>query len=166
MGDAGVMALSSVSPALSLHHATVTAVQHLPLDADVVFDFHANVYNLPKLTPGPARILHASVPTRAGDLQVIEFGIGPLAIRWHARIRRFDPPRTVVDEQERGPFRFWRHTHGVVQAVDGVFLVDVVQFSLLPGPLGPLLDRLLVSPVLRLLFAERHRRTRRLLGRE
>lgn len=140
-----------------------TAIR-LRQDARRVFTFHADVQNLPRLTPGPARIVRAPVPAREGDVQVIEIGAGPLRRRWHARIVRFDPPRTIVDEQERGPFRYWRHTHAVIPEGDGAMLVDVVAFRLLPGRAGRLLDALVVAPALRLLFAERHRRTRRLLA--
>ena len=165
-GDAGGKALPPASPARRPRRftAVVTSVQ-LRASAEQVFAFHADVRNLPRLTPSPLRVLHAPVPTRAGDLQVLELGPAPLRRRWHARVVRFDPPRSMVDVQERGPFRLWRHTHAVIPEPGGARLVDAVEFRLLSGPLGPLLDALVVAPLLRLLFAERHRRTRRYLER-
>jgi hypothetical protein len=138
----------------------------LPLAAEQVFRFHADVNNLPRLTPGPARILQAAVPSSEGDLQLIEFGRRPLAMRWAARIVRFDPPRTVIDVQERGPFRLWRHTHSVRPDGAGSVLVDRVDFRFFPGTIGRHADTLLLRPILRLLFSERHRRSRALLARE
>ena len=123
------------------------------------------MHNLPRLTPGPARIVSAPSPSAGGDLQVIELGRRPLALRWHARITRFAPPSIVTDEQERGPFRLWRHTHAVVPVGRGALLMDTVQFALFGGRAGRALDAMLVTPLLRLLFAERHRRTRRFLER-
>ena len=163
----GGMALSP-APSIRLSRATVTVRSSalFAVPPDRLFAFHADVRNLPRLTPGPARIVQASAPTRANDLQVIEIGAGPLRRRWDARIARFDPPRTVVDVQERGPFQVWRHTHAVRPRGNRTLLVDTVEFRLLPGAAGRVIDALLVAPLLRLLFAERHRRTRRILDAE
>jgi ligand-binding SRPBCC domain-containing protein len=143
---------------------TLIAATRLPADARRVFDFHADVRNLPRLTPGPARILSASSPTREDDIQVIEIGIPPLAMRWRARIARIEPPRQIVDVQEQGPFRFWRHTHAVIPADGDAVLVDIVEFRLLPGAFGRLIDGTVVAAALRALFVVRHARTRRMLA--
>jgi ligand-binding SRPBCC domain-containing protein len=144
---------------------TVVSRVRLGADPDAVFAFHADVRNLPRLTPGPMRVVQAAVPTREGDVQVIEIGAGPWRRRWHARVERFEPPALIVDRQERGPFRLWRHAHAVRPVAGGALLVDAVQFRFLPGATGRLLDALVVAPALRLLFAVRHRRTRRSLER-
>ena len=128
-----------------------------------VFRFHADVRNLPRVTPGPMRVRPNAQPSAPGDLQVIQFGLPPLAVRWHARIVHVDPPQAIVDVQERGPFRLWRHTHTVEATAGGARLEDTVEFCLIPGRAGLVLDRLMVAPLLRLLFAVRHRRTRMLL---
>ncbi len=165
-GGVGVMALSPASP-VPTSPGTTTFRTRRRIDAtpEQVFAFHADVRNLPRLTPGPARVISAPVPSACGDLQVLELGRWPLALRWHARITRFESPRLMTDEQERGPFRVWRHTHTVIPDRHGALLTDTVQFSLLGGRVGRALDVMLVMPLLRLLFAERHRRTRRLLER-
>lgn len=163
-GGAGVMALSPAPPATRGEPVVVMAAMRLRAPAELVFAFHADVRNLPRLTPGPARIVSASVPTRQGDVQVIEFGRAPLSVRWQARIERYQPPVLVVDVQERGPFRFWRHTHLVRANGRGSVLIDRVEFRLVPGRLGRLIDALLVAPALRTLFALRHARTRRIFA--
>jgi len=163
-GSAEVMALSSALPAYTFSMTTVTATMTLAAPVDRVFAFHADVRNLPRLTPGPARIISAPVPTAEGDLQQIALGVPPLTLRWDARIVRFDPPRLVVDEQERGPFRAWRHTHAVIPLASGALLVDSVDFRFFPGRVGGMLDRLVAAPVLRLLFAVQHARTRRIFA--
>ena len=145
---------------------TVTATTRLNADPERVFTFHADARNLPRLMLGPVRLLRAPVPSRPGDLQIIRLGLPPFSLEWHARIEDIVPPARLTDVQERGPFRHWRHTHLVVPAAGGAALVDTVQFRLLPGRWGRLLDRTLVAAALRLLFAERHRRTRRILARQ
>jgi ligand-binding SRPBCC domain-containing protein len=122
------------------------------------------VQNLPRLTPGPARIVSAPRPTREGDRQVIAIGVRPLAVRWHARIVAVEPPFRIVDVQERGPFRFWRHTHAVIPGSASAVLVDVVEFRLFAGGIGRMIDATVVAAGLRLMFAFRHRRTRQVLA--
>src|SRR5215216_2111387 len=141
------------------HVATMTAVTWLEASPEAVFAFHADARNLSRLLPGPARLVRAPVPTRAGDRQIIRLGVRPFALEWHARITGFSAPTTLTDVQERGPFHLWRHTHKVLPARGGAMLVDYVEFRLLPGRLGRLADRLLMAPMLPLLFIERHRRT-------
>lgn len=145
--------------------AFVTSALRLPVSADETFAFHADVRNLPRLTPPPgARLLTAPAPTRAGDVQVIEIGPRVFPVRWVAHIVAFEPPRLMIDEQRRGPFKTFRHAHIVIPDGDGSVLVDAVEFQFFDGPGGALLDQLLVAPLLRLLFAARRRRTRALLA--
>lgn len=142
----------------------VTSATHLPAPASAAFALHADVRNLPRLMPpGMVRILHAPTPTRQGDVQVLAAGPGPFARRWVAHIERFQPPHLIADTQRRGPFRHFRHTHLILPDGEGCLLVDVVDLRFFPGPLGSLLDRILVAPALRAMFAYRHRRTRALL---
>jgi ligand-binding SRPBCC domain-containing protein len=144
---------------------TVTATTRFDANPARVFAFHADARNLPRLLPGPVRLLQASTPSRPGDLQIVRLGVPPCSLEWHARIEEVVPPERLTDVQERGPFRTWRHTHLVEPAAGGAALRDTVQFRLLPGRLGRLLDGMVVATALWLLFAERHRRTRRILGR-
>ncbi len=145
--------------------ATVTSVLHLPSSAEDTFQLHADVRNMPRITPPPgARVLHAPTPTRAGDIQVIALGPRWASVRWVAHVVAFDPPRLMVDVQRRGPFRSFRHMHVVLPEEGGSVLVDMVEFRFFPGALGAVLDSLFVAPALRLMFAGRHRRTRALLA--
>jgi ligand-binding SRPBCC domain-containing protein len=65
-----------------------------------------------------------------------------------------------VDAQVRGPFRSWRHTHRFLPVDGGTLLRDEVEYQAPGGPLAPLVDWLVVRPMLRRLFAYRQARTR------
>ena len=143
----------------------LTFVLRLPVSDTATFALHADVRNLPRLTPPPrVRVHKALIPTRAGDVQVIDLGPRWAALRWEARIVAFEPPRLLIDEQHRGPFKRFRHAHIVLPDGEGSVLVDLVEFKFFGGPLGPLLDTLLLAPVIRIHFAGRHRRTRAMLA--
>ncbi len=143
-----------------------TTAVRLAVPVERLFALHADVRNLPRLMPPPApRVLRAASPTREGDTQVLAFGPDWLRLRWVAQVVRMEPQRMMVDVQRRGPFRRFWHAHLTVPAgPDGSVLVDVIDFRFFPSPAGALLDRVLVTPVLRLVFAARHRRTAALLA--
>jgi ligand-binding SRPBCC domain-containing protein len=142
----------------------VTAATRLPVPAGRAFALHMDVRYLPRLTPPPGlRVVRATTPTRAGDVQVLNLGPRWASMRWVAVIEVCEPPRLLIDSQRRGPFRRFRHAHLVVPDGDACVLVDTVDFRLFPGRVGAVLDVLLIGPALKLLFAERHRRTRALL---
>ena len=93
-----------------------------------------------------------------GGCVVLSVGVGPLRMRWEARHYGYIAGRQFCDEQVRGPFRTWRHTHLFEPIGMGQSLYeDRVEYAV-PG--GRLTQRL-VAPGLRHLlthaFAQRHR---------
>ena len=88
--------------------------------------------------------------------------LGPLPIRWTARIEDVTPAG-FVDRQIRGPFQEWAHRH-TFEPVDETTteVVDTIEFSLKKHPLWGLVG-LGMWLSLPLLFAFRGWKTRRLL---
>ncbi|WP_327706908.1 SRPBCC family protein [Streptomyces decoyicus] len=69
-----------------------------------------------------------------------------LTWRLKARITTYDRPRRFVDEQESGPFKRWRHTHHFEpDGDDGTIMRDVIDFASPLGPVGRIVDRILLS---------------------
>ena len=65
-----------------------------------------------------------------------------------------------VDEQRRGPYRWWIHTHMFEPRDGGTDMVDHVDYQ----PRGGRLVGLFVAPDLRRIFRYRHRAIREALG--
>ena len=132
---------------------TLAFRSRLRVSADRLREFHASAEALKVLSPPPATVRLLSDGTvRDGALHVIEtrlFGL-PLG-RWEARISDVTD-RGFTDTMEKGPARAWRHVHRFLPDGDGSVLEDEVTFE--PG---------VVAPLVRLLFAFRHRATRRAL---
>jgi ligand-binding SRPBCC domain-containing protein len=83
----------------------------------------------------------------------VHFGI---PLRMTIRITDFSPPRSFVDEQVRGPFRYFRHEHAF-HALDGrTLMVDRVSFAAPFGVLGVLAERLVLERYLRRLIEQRN----------
>jgi hypothetical protein len=89
----------------------------------------------------------------------IHYAIRPLGFpqRWTSLISEWNPPVAFVDEQIRGPYRYWRHQHEFESVRGGTELRDHVTYELPLGPLGRLAHLLLVRAQLESIFDFRER---------
>lgn len=143
----------------------------IPAPLERVWAFHQDAKRaLPRLSPVEAGVVIESVepdPPRLGTRVTVLASV-PLRgkMRWIARYVEFVEPRPVVfgmearfvDEQEVGPFKRWRHAHEF-EAIDdnATRLRDFITYDVGFGPIGWILDRLIVRRQLSRMFA--HRRT-------
>ncbi|WP_234442127.1 SRPBCC family protein [Streptomyces sp. NRRL S-1448] len=89
---------------------------------------------------------HAVGGTTQGKLalgEMVTFQARHFGLTWRltARITSWDPPHSFVDEQEAGPFQYWRHAHHFApHGQGGTLMTDVIDFASPWGPLGRLAD--------------------------
>ena len=75
-----------------------------------------------------------------------------------SQVTDLERPIRFVDEQVSGPFRWFRHEHGLEPvAGGGTLLIDVWRHASPFGPLGWVVDRLVLGPYLRRLLRQRNR---------
>ncbi|GAA3886049.1 hypothetical protein GCM10022243_58570 [Saccharothrix violaceirubra] len=89
----------------------------------------------------------------------ITFEARHLGLRWRmtARVVVHSPPGLFVDEQVSGPFRRWRHEHRFASDGDGgTVMHDLVDFAAPLGPLGRLVERVVLDRYLPRLVRVRH----------
>ena len=104
----------------------------LPLSPEELFPFFADPGNLDAITPP---WLHFSIVTpgpiamRAGALIDYKLRVRGLPLRWRTLIKVWQPPFRFVDEQLRGPYRQWIHTHTFEPRDGGTLARDVVQYA-------------------------------------
>ncbi len=132
--------------------------QRIERSVDVVFSLFADAANLEALTPP---FLHFSILTRLPVAMAVDtridyrlwlFGV---PMNWRTRITDWVPEVRFVDQQEAGPYAFWRHTHSFAAEGGGTVVHDRVEYALPLGPLGTLARRLFVARVLDRIFDHR-----------
>lgn len=132
-----------------------------------VFTFFANPRNLQLLTPPflNFRILTPDpIEMREGTLIDYRISVRGLPLRWRTRIEEFEPMRSFVDIQLRGPYRTWRHHHVFTAIAEGTEVHDHVEYTLPFGPVGRLAHALIVQRDLRAIFAYRCEAITRVFG--
>jgi ligand-binding SRPBCC domain-containing protein len=136
----------------------------VPRDLGGTFAFFASPKNLEELTPPWLRIQVVSAsddPIQEGTTIDYKLRLRGIPLRWTSLISLWRPPVRFVDEQVRGPYRRWIHTHGFEPTDKGTRVTDEVEYAVLGGAL---VDRLLVRRDLERIFAFRSERLSQLLG--
>jgi ligand-binding SRPBCC domain-containing protein len=116
---------------------------------DEVFRFFADAANLEGLTPPwlHFEILTPAVVLRPGARIDYRLRLYGMPLRWQSEITRWEPPDLFVDEQRRGPYRRWVHTHTFVEERGGTLVRDAVEFDV---PFGWLAGWLVMRDVRRI----------------
>lgn len=139
---------------------SLTRTQVLPATPSQVFRFFENPENLATITPDwlTFRILTPQpLEMKAGALIDYTIRWMLLTVRWRTLVTTYAPPVSFVDEQVRGPYSFWHHTHLFRAVREGTEMVDTVRYVLPLGLLGHLAHRMLVRRQLEEIFDYRAR---------
>jgi ligand-binding SRPBCC domain-containing protein len=129
--------------------------QVIPAPRALVFQFFSKAENLEKLTPPFLKFeILSPLPIEMKRGQFIEYriGLGGVPMNWLTEVSEWTPPQRFVDEQLRGPYRYWHHTHEFHETEAGTLMRDVVEYELPLGPLGRLAHTALVQRTLQRIF--------------
>jgi ligand-binding SRPBCC domain-containing protein len=132
--------------------------QWVPRPPDEVFPFFADAHNLERITPPflKFRILNVSTPVLQNGTRIdYQLSLHGVPVRWQSLIRDWNPNRSFVDSQTRGPYRRWDHTHEFEPHRGGTILRDRVQYELPLGAVGGIVAGRFVARDLDAIFAYR-----------
>ena len=127
-----------------------------------VFEFLADPANIERLTPpwlGFEILTPRPIAMRVGALIDYRLRVHHIPLRWRTEITAWEPPVSFVDEQLRGPYRLWHHTHTFTEQAGGTAVHDRVRYAVLGGVL---VQKLLVERDVRTIFAYREKVLREL----
>jgi ligand-binding SRPBCC domain-containing protein len=84
-------------------------------------------------------------------------------VPWRSLISECDAPHGFRDVQVAGPYRGWHHAHRFREEGGGTVVEDRVSYEPPLGPLGAVLDTLVIRRRLAAIVADRRRRIAALL---
>lgn len=111
----------------------------VPRPIDEGFGFFSDAFQLEKLTPpklGFRVVTQPPIEIRQGTLIDYRLRLLGIPARWTSEITFWDPPLRFVDQQRRGPYRFWRHENRFEAIGNATRVIDHVEYSVPGGSLA------------------------------
>lgn len=127
---------------MTLH--TYSAELWLPQPPERIFPFFADARNLEAITPPWLKfevLTPGPIEMKVGTLIDYRLKVHGFPLRWRTEITAWEPLHRFVDEQLRGPYRRWVHTHTFESRDGGTLCHDGLVYAV-PG--GRLVNWLLV----------------------
>jgi ligand-binding SRPBCC domain-containing protein len=139
---------------------TLKRTQSFNKPIEEVFRFFQSPENLARITPSRLnfRLLTPS-PITMKEGALIDYTIAWLGVpvRWTTMITHYEPPYKFVDQQIKGPYSLWHHTHIFVEHDGTTEMTDEVRYVLPFGFLGDVAHALVVQRQLNDIFDYRAR---------
>ena len=133
----------------------------LPGPINSVFEFFSLPENLNRITPAwlDFRILNSG-NTIINDSTRIDYRlkIRGITVNWQSEIRLWDPPKSFVDVQLKGPYKSWVHHHEFEEREGGTLVRDRVEYTLHGWVFESLLNHFVVKKDLDRIFQYRRER--------
>lgn len=139
----------------------------VPTSLSSAFDFFSRAENLERITPPWMRFRILTPPPikmKKGATIAYALRVRGIPLQWLTEIERWNPPYEFIDDQAKGPYKFWRHTHRFSEVDGGTLIVDIVEYALPFGLMGRLVHRLQVARDLSRIFDYRAQRVQALLS--
>lgn len=113
--------------------------QFLPMKPEEVFPYFREAKNLEELTPPTLNFNIEKVSTdevQQGTIIDYKLKIRGIPVKWKTEIDEWKPPYRFVDNQVKGPYSLWHHTHEFKAFCGGTLMTDKVRYRLPLGPIG------------------------------
>jgi ligand-binding SRPBCC domain-containing protein len=144
---------------MSLRHFAAT--QRFPIPLEEAWEFFSDPRNLAVITPPEMAFqVQGYLPERMHPGMIIRHRVRPVGgipVTWVTEITHCVDGRMFVDEQRRGPYRFWHHQHHFRAVEGGTEMRDIVHYDVGFGPIGDIMDRVFVRRRIEAIFDFRTR---------
>ncbi len=120
--------------------------QKIPLGINAAWNFFSKPDNLKKIMPEGTRFITTplnGMPLYAG--QIINYKLKTrfgFTIDWVSEIVEVEERKYFIDEQRKGPFKYWRHQHFFIELPGGIMMTDIIQYQCRLGRAAGLVNAL------------------------
>ncbi|MDA8791828.1 TIGR01777 family oxidoreductase [Bacteriovoracaceae bacterium] len=117
----------------------LTAYQWINKNRSEVFNFFSSEKNLERITPKYLKfqVLDKSTPQlEAGTIINYQLSLHGVPMKWKTRINQFEENSFFIDEQIKGPYTKWLHTHQFLDCGQGTLIKDHIVYKIPLGFLG------------------------------
>lgn len=124
--------------------------QVVPAEMNAVWEFFSRPENLNKITP---KDMDFEIVTKLEGLEMypgmlVRYIVSPLPLMksdWVTEITAMATHKYFIDEQRFGPFTFWHHQHHFKATDDGVLLTDILHYAVPFGPVGRMVNAIMIN---------------------
>ena len=112
--------------------------QYIPRNRHEIFLFFSDARNLERITPNFLRFKIASQSTPVIQKDTVfeyKLRVRGIPIRWVSHICVWNPESEFVDNQIKGPYAAWYHTHRFFEYQNGTIIEDEVYYAMPAIPL-------------------------------
>ena len=143
---------------------TLSTDQLIEKPRDEVFSYFSDAHNLAEITPPWLKFVVLTprpIEMQVGTLIDYRLKLRGIPVKWQSEITEWNPPYEFVDEQRKGPYRTWIHTHTFTETDEGTIVGDQVEYAVLGGQL---VNNLFVRPDIEKIFEYRSQKLSELLN--
>ena len=94
------------------------------------------------------------------DGQLIDYSLTilyTLKLHWRTLITYYDKPRKFIDQQIKGPYSLWHHTHTFEEKDGGTIIKDNLTYAIPMGIIGRIVHFLYIRHDINGIFKYRHK---------
>jgi ligand-binding SRPBCC domain-containing protein len=146
----------------------LTRTSKLPISIEEAWKFFSSPKNLKEITPDHMGFdILCDLPDKMYPGMIITYSVRPLLgipINWMTEITQVKELEYFVDEQRVGPYSIWHHQHHFKAIEGGVEMTDIIDYVIPLGPLGKLMNPILVKGKLKEIFDYREQKVAQLFG--
>lgn len=139
----------------------IRTITRIPKPLTEVFEYFSKAENLNNLTPPELNFkILTPLPISMQKGRIIDYRIRLMGIPfgWKTEIAEWNPPHGFVDNQLKGPYQLWHHSH-LFREVDGeTEMTDIVRYHSKGWLLAPFLHKLFVDQKVKEIFEYREKK--------
>ena len=135
--------------------------QFIDLPIEDVFNFFSKPENLSLITPPRLKFdILTPTPLQMKEGQLIDYSLKIMYIiklHWRTLITQYSKPYKFIDQQIKGPYSLWHHTHIFEEKDGGTLIKDDLMYAVPIGFFGQLINSIYIQYDVKSIFKYRHK---------